>query len=77
MTDPMISLLPNMMKLTSEQRPSGSLIRDTDKQLPDVILGMSVLSKLHVYVATREATLFITAADPGQAPAPAQGQPAQ
>jgi hypothetical protein len=69
-TDPMVWLLPNMMRLTSEQRPTGSLVRDTDKQLPDAILGMSVLSKLHVYVATREATIYITAANPGQ---PVQG----
>src|ERR1051326_7158191 len=69
-TDPMVWLLPNMMRLTSEQRPTGSLVRDTDKQLPDALLGMSVLSKLHVYGGTREATIYITAANPGQ---PVQG----
>jgi predicted aspartyl protease len=61
-TDPVITLLPNMVNLTSEQRSTGSLIRDTDKQAPDLLLGMSVLNKLHLYIAAHEGKLYITAA---------------
>ena len=74
-TDPVISLLPNMMNLTSESRSTGSLIRDTDKQAPDMLLGMSVLSKLHVYIAAHESKLYITQASPlAAAPAAAPAQ---
>jgi predicted aspartyl protease len=61
-TDPVISLLPNMVSLTPEQRSTGSLVRDTDKQAPDMLLGMSVLNKLHVYIAAHEGKLYITQA---------------
>ena len=63
-TDPVITLLPNMVSLTSEQRSTGSLVRDTDKQAPDMLLGMSVLNKLHIYIAAHEGKLYITAAAP-------------
>jgi predicted aspartyl protease len=63
-TDPVITLLPNMVSLTSEQRSTGSLVRDTDKQAPDMLLGMSVLNKLHIYIAAHESKLYITAATP-------------
>ena len=59
-TDPVITLLPNMVSLTSEQRSTGSLVRDTDKQAPDMLLGMSVLNKLHIYIAAHEGKLYIT-----------------
>ena len=74
-TNPMITLLPDMINTTSEPRPTGSLIRDTDQGLPELILGMSVLSKLHVYIAYKERKVYITAG--GDQAAPAQGQPAQ
>ena len=63
-TNPMITLLPDMIKTTSEPRPTGSLIRDVNAELPELILGMSVLSKLHVYIANKEHKLYITAANP-------------
>ena len=74
---PEIDLLPDMV--SNPARPTlgaGSLIRDTDADLPDVILGMNVLSKLHLYIAYKEAKLYITAAGTPST-APAQGQPAQ
>ena len=75
--NPEIVLLPDMMSNKSDQRPIGSLIPDTDHRLQDLILGMSVLSKLHVYVAYKEAKVYITAANsdppsPGFATPPAQ-----
>lgn len=72
--DPVISLLPNMVSLTSEQRSTGSLVRDTDKQAPDMLLGMSVLNKLHIYIAAHEAKLYITQAS-AQAPAATEPLP--
>ena len=76
-SNPTIDLLPDMVSgPAGNSRPTGSIISDTDNNLPDVILGMNVLSKLHVYIAYKEAKLYITAAGT-QAPAPAEGQPAQ
>jgi hypothetical protein len=55
---------------------TGSLIRDSDNNLPGIILGMNVLSRLHVYIAYKEAKLYITAAavqpaaSPAAAPSP-------
>jgi len=76
-TNPEIDLLPDMV--SNPARPTGgagSLIRDTDADLPDVMLGMNVLSKLHLYIAYKEAKLYITAAGtPAAAGAPTQ--PAQ
>jgi hypothetical protein len=73
--NPEIDLLPDMT--SNPARPTlgpGSLIRDTEAGLPDVILGMNVLSKLHVYIAYKEAKLYITAA--GAQPAAPAPQPA-
>jgi hypothetical protein len=64
-TDPLITLLPNMMG-SAPARRIGSLTRDNDdvQGLPDVILGMSVLSKLHVYIAYKESKLYLSAGAP-------------
>jgi len=75
--NPEVDLLPDMVSNPARPTTSaGSIIRDTDAEPPDVLLGMNVLSKLHVYIAYKEAKLYITAAGT-QAAAPAQGQPAQ
>ena len=76
-SNPMIDLLPDMQgNATRPTTGPGSIIRDADAEPPDVLLGMNVLSKLHVYIAYKEAKLYITAAGTPSA-APAQGQPAQ
>jgi predicted aspartyl protease len=64
-TEPLITLLPNMMGPAPARR-TGSLTRDTDdaQGLPDLILGMSVLSKLHVYIAYKESKLYLSAGAP-------------
>ena len=69
-TNPVITMYPDLMGGSSlgEQR-TGSLIRETRSGLPDMILGMSVLSEMHVYIASKERKLYITAAN---AAAPAQ-----
>lgn len=69
---PMITMFPDMMTgMTSNAPRTGSLIREDRGLLPDIILGMDTLSQLHVYVASRERRLYVTAASPQTSPAPA------
>ena len=67
--DPLITLVPNSMG-PSPAPPAGSFFWETDdlQGLPDLILGMSVLSKLHVYIAYKERTLYLSAGPPPPAP---------
>jgi predicted aspartyl protease len=70
--DPMITLLPDMISGVNPGAPrTGSIIRDERAGLPDLILGMDVLSEMHVYIAYKERKLYITAASPQGGPAPA------
>jgi hypothetical protein len=70
--NPMIVMMPNMMGGVNPGAPRiGSLIRDDRNGLPDVILGMNVLSQMHVYIGYRERRLYITAASPQPTSAPA------
>ena len=67
---PMINMLPNMMGGVNPGTPqTGSLIRNRTPGLPDLIIGMNVLSEMHVYIAYKERKLYITAANPQPAPA--------
>lgn len=62
-TNPVIDLIPDKQTgAFGEDRPTGSLIHQADRGLPDLIVGMSVLSKLHMYVAYKERKVYITAA---------------
>ena len=64
--------MPNMMgRCESGRAATGSIIREDRNGLPDVILGMNVLSQMHVYIAYKERKLYITAASPQPASAPA------
>jgi hypothetical protein len=69
LANPVLVLLPDMI---SDQRPVtklGSLFhRETG--LPSVVLGMSVLGKLHIYIAYRDRRLYISA-NPLLGPVPA------
>jgi predicted aspartyl protease len=67
-SNPMIDILPNMMGSVSPDAPrTGSIIREQQNGLPDLILGMSTMSQMHVYIAYKERKLYFTAAAP-QAP---------
>ena len=71
-TNPMITMYPDLMGGSSlGETRTGSMIRDARSGLPDVILGMNVLSEMHVYIASKERKLYITAATSQPAPAPA------
>jgi hypothetical protein len=70
--NPMIVIMPNMMGNVNPGAPrTGSIIRQDRNGLPDVILGMNVLNQMHVYVAYKERRLYLTAASPQPASAPA------
>ena len=51
---------------------TGSFIQhvDDDMEQPDIIVGMNVLIKLHIYFATKEKKLYITPAGAPDAPSP-------
>jgi hypothetical protein len=69
--EPMITLLPDLMSKGSESPRTGSLIRE-EPGIPNLILGMPTLNKLHLYIAYQERKVYITAANPqAAAPAPA------
>ena len=60
--EPTLTVLPDLMV--------GGLGRFLGAtRLPEIIIGMSILSGLHVYIAYGERKLYITEAD---GPAPAQ-----
>lgn len=61
-TNPIIRMVPD---LVDAGRPSvgNHIVRDHSGTLPQIILGMSMLSKLHMYLAFKEHKLYITAAD--------------
>jgi hypothetical protein len=69
-SNPIIALIPDM----NTRMPEGPSIRDSSgglndtrlsaprsKSGADMLIGMSVLKHLHVYIATRERKLYITA----------------
>lgn len=70
-SDPMITLLPDMMNGAEGDRETGSLTR-RNTILQPMILGMNILSKLHLYIAYKERKLYITEAGPAAPPAAAQ-----
>lgn len=62
-TNPVLDLIPDKQTdAFGDTRPTGSLIHPADAGLPDLIVGMPVLSKLHIYVAYKERKVYITAA---------------
>jgi predicted aspartyl protease len=67
--DPLITLTPNMMG-PPPAPPTGSFFWQNDdlQGLPDLVLGMSVLSKLHVYIAYQERKLYLSAGASSTAP---------
>jgi predicted aspartyl protease len=70
-SNPVITMYPDMISGPGlGETRTGSLIRDDRAGLPDVILGMSTLGQMHVYIASKERKLYITAADPQAADAP-------
>jgi len=68
-SNPMITLMPDMLSGVNPGTPrTGSIIRDERAGLPDLILGMDILSEMHVYIGYKERKLYITAGNPQPAP---------
>ena len=71
-SNPMLVMMPNMMGGVNPAAPrTGSIIREDRNGLPDVILGMNVLSQMHVYIGYRERKMYLTTANPQPASTPA------
>jgi Aspartyl protease len=72
--NPHIVVIPDIVGLNDVNNAgrSDSRIKKVDDDLePDLTIGMEVLRKLHLYIATKENKLYITAAaGPAGAPAP-------
>ena len=69
--NPHIAVIPDIIGLNDPENThrTDSLIRRVDDNLgPDLTIGMDVLKQLHIYVATGEDKLYITAADRPAAP---------
>jgi hypothetical protein len=67
-SNPSLILIPDQVSPRMPNPvPTGSLVRPPDRGLPDLILGISILSKTHIYVAYREKKVYIT---PAGSPAP-------
>src|SRR5207248_2555444 len=65
-SNPVMDLMPDeITRIVGNAPLTGSLIRQSDRGLPDAILGMNVLSKAHIYIAYRERKLYIMAAGDG------------
>lgn len=61
--NPVLDLTPDKLTgVLGDQRPTGSLTQPRDRGLPDLIIGMPILSKLHMYIAYDERKVYITAA---------------
>ena len=59
--NPAIDLVPDFFVGALSQAPKiGSLISDRQSRLPDLILGMSDMGKLHVYIAYKERKIYIS-----------------
>jgi len=71
-SDPDVALMPDFFTNGVNPAPdTGSLVR-SDPGISPIILGMSTLSKLHLYIAYKEHRVYLTAADPAPTAAPAQ-----
>jgi hypothetical protein len=58
--DPQVAVIGDFDKRAMPFTPGNVPSSDEAKDLPDLILGQSVLSKLHIYIAYRERKLFVT-----------------
>ena len=73
--NPTMEIVPDMMG-RKQTDPADSIEHDTrihdrsfERGLPQVIVGMDVLRKLHVYIAYKEQKIYITGAKPAKSTA--------
>jgi predicted aspartyl protease len=53
-------IMPDRVGSQVHEYKPGSRLSSHDLSLPEVIIGMNVLSKLHVYIAFKERKLYVT-----------------
>jgi hypothetical protein len=63
--NPVVQILPGLKKQATPFNPGSILTPEEPQGLPDLIVGQSILSTLHVYIAYRERKLYVTNGDPG------------
>jgi hypothetical protein len=64
--NPRLVVLPDVIGLNDANnnvRAFGRVKRADDDLEPDMSIGMDVIRKLHIYVATKETNLYVTAAE--------------
>lgn len=59
-SNPQMKLVPNFWG--RDQAITGSRAARSDDALPNIIVGMNLLRKLHIYVAVKERRLYVTPA---------------
>jgi hypothetical protein len=72
-TNPHIAIIPDIIGLNDPNnagRTDSRIKKEDDDLGPDLSIGMDVIRQLHIYVATKEDKLYITAADAPPAAAP-------
>jgi predicted aspartyl protease len=70
--NPMVSILPD--KMGEGVRDAGGRFARAEERLPDLLIGSSILNRLHIYLAVKEKILYVSAAMPPSAST--QGAPA-
>lgn len=73
--NPKLNLIPNAVGRNADRTPTGGsriVSERTRMNVPDMIIGMDVLRKLHVYIAFGEKKMYIS---PATAPATAPAAP--
>jgi predicted aspartyl protease len=72
-TNPRIQVIPNLVGgRSSDTLTADSRVRRiTDNMAPTMLIGMDVLKRLRIYIASKEKKLYVTAAAAPAAPAPA------
>ena len=72
--NPLVSILPGLGRGPRVPAPIGTRIADGETELlPDLLIGMDILSHLHLYISYREQKLYITSSSEPASAAAARG----
>lgn len=63
-SNPALDLIPDLPRRQMERSPVRTRMADSsvEQQLPDLLIGMDILRRLHLYIAYKEQKLYITLA---------------
>ena len=61
--NPTVLVIPDRMNSREHEVIPGSHIGSRALVLPDIVIGLDILAKLHVYISYKERKLFVSAAD--------------